>query len=103
LRIVGFYDIYKPYILAPFLCTITNNMVKPLTSEAASFYPYGLDVVSWLTDSMPQSSTAYLASILISSFLIGLTQYLIICHVPGFMPQALHDHISGATGYSEGL
>jgi fatty acid synthase subunit alpha, fungi type len=101
------YDIYKPYV-APFLSTITDDILKPLTStnEATAFYNHGLDVMSWLTGSTPRPSTAYLASIPISFPLIGLTQlvqYLIVCRVSGLMPRELRDRISGATGHSQGV
>ena len=101
------YDIYKPYV-APFLATITNESLKPLTStrEATSFYTHGMDVVFWLTGATPRPSTVYFASIPISLPLIGLTQlvqYLIVCRVSGLTPGDLRDRISGATGHSQGV
>ena len=70
------YDIYKPYV-APLILTARDVLV-PLASKANadgfSFFSYSLDILAWLDGSAPRPSIEYLASILISFPLIGLTQ-----------------------------
>lgn len=101
------YDIYKPYV-APFIATITNEILKPLTAERVStaFYTHGMDVTSWLSGAAPRPPTSYLASIPLSLPLIGLTQlvqYLVVCRVAGLTPGDLRARIAGATGHSQGV
>ncbi|KZT29627.1 fatty acid synthase [Neolentinus lepideus HHB14362 ss-1] len=101
------YDLYKPYV-APYLAEITNEVLIPLASasEATTFYPHGLDIVSWLNGSSPRPPVAYFASIPLSMPLIGLTQltqYLVACRVSNIIPGDLLSFLKGATGHSQGV
>ncbi|KAL4066936.1 hypothetical protein J3A83DRAFT_4165578 [Scleroderma citrinum] len=101
------YDSYKPYV-SPLITAITNEILIPLsTAHAASgYYNYGMDVASWLSQSVARPSTTYLASIPMSLPLIGLTQliqYLVVCRVSGQTPGELRDRLDGTTGHSQGV
>ena len=101
------YDSYKPYV-SPLITAITEEVLIPLATAhtATSYYHYGMDVMSWLSGSVPRPSTTYLASIPISFPLIGLTQllqYLVVCRVADLSPGELRDHLDGTTGHSQGL
>ncbi|KAF7792928.1 hypothetical protein EIP86_004031 [Pleurotus ostreatoroseus] len=90
-----------PYV-APFVATIADEILRPLsaTAESTNFYADGLDVVSRLTGASPRPSIAYLASIPISFPLIALTQltqYLVSCRVTNLTPGKLP--IAASTTY----
>ncbi|KAF9485144.1 fatty acid synthetase alpha subunit [Pholiota conissans] len=101
------YNIYKPFV-APFVQTITENVLVPLAEEEAdsTFYASGLYVASWLSGATPRPSVSYLASVPVSFPLIGLTQliqYLVVCHVANITPGDLRSRSTGATGHSQGI
>ena len=101
------YDIYTPFV-APFVRTVTADVLLPLTEEEAdsTFYTFGLDVASWLSGATKRPEVSYLASIPVSFPLIGLTQlvqYLVVCHVANLTPGQLRDRLAGATGHSQGI
>ncbi|EGN98830.1 hypothetical protein SERLA73DRAFT_168429 [Serpula lacrymans var. lacrymans S7.3] len=101
------YDTYKPYV-APLITAISNEILKPLAleRESTNFYAYGLDVISWLSGTVPRPPVAYLASVPISLPLIGLTQlvqYSIVCRISELTPGELRQRISGTTGHSQGV
>lgn len=101
------YDIYKPFIQS-YLQTVTDEVLVPYSEdeEDSSFFSHGLDIVSWLSGTIPRPPVAYTASVPISFPLIGLTQlvqYLVVCHVAGLTPGQLRDRIGGATGHSQGI
>ena len=63
--------------MAPFVQTLTEDVLAPLVAEeeeASTHYMFGLDVVSWISGAAARSAVPYLASVLISFPLIGLTQ-----------------------------
>ena len=100
------YDIYKPFV-APFVQSLTKDVLAPLVAEEAStYYTFGLDVESWLSGATARPAVSYLASVPISFPLIGLTQlvqYLVVCRVAGLTPGELRSRLSGATGHSQGI
>ena len=101
------YDVYTPFV-APFVNSLTKNVLAPLATEeeASTYYPFGLDVASWLSGATARPPLQYLASVPISFPLIGLTQlvqYLVVCHVANLTPGELRSRISGATGHSQGI
>ncbi|KAF8525925.1 hypothetical protein BU17DRAFT_74311 [Hysterangium stoloniferum] len=103
------YDIYKPYV-APFIATVTQKALLPLTVKAQDdgfpHYPFGLDVLGWLDGTVPRPSVEYLASVPISFPLIGFTQlaqYLVSTRVLNLTPGEMRQHLSGATGHSQGI
>ncbi|KAL5526485.1 FAS2 [Sanghuangporus sanghuang] len=100
------YDIYQPYV-APFITTLTINVLQPLAAASASrYYAYGLEVVSWLSGALPRPPIDYLASVPVSFPLIGLTQlaqYFVACRVTNSTPGELRARLRGATGHSQGI
>ena len=66
---------YKPFV-APFVQTLTEDVLAPLVSEEAStHYMFGLDVVSWLSGATARPAVPYLASVPVSFPLISLTHW----------------------------
>jgi fatty acid synthase subunit alpha len=101
------YDIYKPYV-DPFITTITREVLESLAAvrQDTLFYTYGMNVIAWLSGAVPRPPLSYLASVPVSSPLIGLTQivqYLVVCRVSNLTPAELRSRIAGATGHSQGL
>ena len=101
------YIIYTPFV-ASSLQTVTEDILIPLAEEEddSTFYTYGLDVVSWLSGTVPRPAVSYLASVPVSFPLIGLTQlvqYLIVYRVANLTPGELRSRIAGATGHSQGI
>ena len=69
------YDMYKPFV-APFVQTVTEDVLAPLVSEEAStHYMFGLDVVSWPLGATARPAVPYLASV---PALIGLTHWQLV-------------------------
>ena len=69
------YDMYKPFV-APFVQTLTEDVLAPLVSEEAfTHYMFGLNVVSWLSGATARPAVPYLASVPVSFPLIGLTHW----------------------------
>ena len=101
------YDTYKPFV-APFINTITKDVLEPLAAsrEDTMFFNYGMNIPAWLSSPAQRPSLAYIASIPVSSPLIGLTQliqYLVVCRVSGLTPGDLRKRIAGTTGHSQGI
>ncbi|KAI0067274.1 fatty acid synthase [Artomyces pyxidatus] len=101
------FDIYRPFVEAS-LTVVVDQILKPLASAhtTSSYYAHGLDVLAWLTGSVPRPPIAYLASVPVSFPLIGLTQftqYIVASRVSGLSPAELRSHFSGATGHSQGI
>lgn len=100
------YDIYTPYV-APFVETMTNEVLLPLTSSSETpHYNHGLNVISWLSGSSPRPPVAYQVSIPVSMPLIGLVQlvqYLVAFKVASITPGEFVSRFSGATGHSQGV
>jgi fatty acid synthase subunit alpha len=87
---------------------MTNDVLEPLVAarQDTLFYDHGMSVFSWPSGAIPRPSIAYLASVPISSPLIGLIQlvrYLVVGRVSGLTPEKLRERITGATGHSQGL
>ncbi|KAG9047855.1 3-oxoacyl-[acyl-carrier-protein] synthase [Tulasnella sp. UAMH 9824] len=103
------YDIYKPYV-SDLITKITQELLIPLAEQADlaghSYYPHGLDVISWLNGSVERPPLDYFVSIPLSLPLIGLTQlvqYLITVRIANLTPGELRSRLGGATGHSQGL
>ncbi|KAI9439787.1 fatty acid synthase [Lactarius indigo] len=101
------FDTYRPFV-EPFLRATVDEVLQPLTSTSqdTTFYEHGMDVISWLTGTIPRPPVAYLASVPVSFPLIGLTQftqYLVAARVSGHSPAELSARFSGASGHSQGL
>lgn len=101
------YDTYALYV-TPFVAAMTTSVLLPLaaTHDSTNFYAYGLNILAWLTGTLPRPPVAYLASVPISYVgiaLTQLTQYLIICRVANLTPGELRGRFAGATGHSQGL
>ena len=101
------YDIYTPFVVF-LLSNITKGVLKPLITEHVdtAYYNHGMDIISWLNGSLPKLSMAYFTSIPILLPFIGLTQliqHLTMCCISGLTPGELRSHITGATGYSQGV
>lgn len=89
------YDTYALYV-TPFVAAMTTSVLLPLaaTHDSTNFYAYGLNILAWLTGTLPRPPVAYLASVPISYVgiaLTQLTQYLIIdiCRVANLTPGEL--------------
>lgn len=103
------YDIYKPYV-SDLITKITQKLLIPLAERADlaghSYYPHGLDVISWLNGSVERPPLDYFVSIPLSLPLIGLTQlvqYLVTVRIANLTPGELRSRLGGATGHSQGL
>ena len=74
--------------------------------DGFAYYPYGLDLLSWLDGSMPRPTVDYLASIPLSLPLIGVTQllqYVVTCRITDVNPGEMRALFKGATGHSQGV
>jgi fatty acid synthase subunit alpha len=101
------YDTYKLFVQL-FITIITDDVLAPLAAARRDtlLYSHGMNVSASLDGSIAHPPTAYLASVPVSSPLIGLTQlvqYLVVCRMTNLTPGDLRDRIAGATGHSQGL
>ena len=72
----------------------TEDILIPLTEaeDDSTFYTYSLNIVSWLSGTVPHPAVFYLVLVPVSFPLIGLTQlvqYLFVCRVANLTPGEL--------------
>jgi fatty acid synthase subunit beta len=101
------YTSYSP-LIKRFLTTATQHLQQLVRNAEASksFLLHGLDFMDWLDNADLQPNLEYLVSAPVSFPLIGLTQlvhYAITSRVLGTHPGDIRDHVSGATGHSQGI
>ena len=97
----------QSFCVAPFVRTLTEDVLVPLAAEeeAAICYTFGL-VLSWPSGAAARPTVPYLASVPISFPLMGLTQlvqYSVVCLIANLTPGELRSRILGATGHSQGI
>ncbi|KAI0033531.1 fatty acid synthase [Vararia minispora EC-137] len=100
------FEVYRPFV-EPFLHSV-GSVLAPLANSHASssFYPHGLDILSWLTGAEPRPPVSYFASIPVSFPVIGLTQfvqYLVAARASGLSVAELRSKFVGTAGHSQGL
>lgn len=103
-------QLYKTYpgLLTPFL-TMATQVLSSLAQthpDASKVYTEGLDVLSWIRDEAKCPKNDYLLSASVSVPVIGVIQfshYIVTCAVLGLTPGQFREHLTSATGHSQGI
>jgi fatty acid synthase subunit beta len=102
------YQLYQP-LVAPLLRRLAAHLQNLANrDEFQPFYPNGLDVLRWITqsDSEARPDTSYLTSAPVSFPLVGLVQltcFYAISRITRMEPSQLVDLFSASSGHSQGL
>ncbi|KAF2472680.1 beta subunit of fatty acid synthase [Lindgomyces ingoldianus] len=102
------HQLYQP-LVAPLLWRATAHLQNLANrDEFRTYYPNGLDILRWITQSDPEArpDASYLISAPVSFPLVGLLQltcFYAVSRITGLEPSQLINIFSAASGHSQGL